>query len=103
MLAEALAALQSRDKLVVWRLGCSFGHLIDGRHDAAQTGVFLRSLTEGFDTSTASARLLFYILGAGAEFERELIEERSVAGMKPPRSGARRPSPGVRGFAVRRS
>ena len=47
-----------------------------------ERGVFLRSLTEGFDTSTASGRLLYHVLGAVAEFEREVIKERTVAGMK---------------------
>jgi len=48
----------------------------------ASGGVLLRSLTEGFDTSTASGRLLYHVLGAVAEFEREVINERTVAGMK---------------------
>jgi DNA invertase Pin-like site-specific DNA recombinase len=47
-----------------------------------ERGVFLRSLTEEFDTSTASGPLLYYVLGAVAEFEREVIKERTVAGMK---------------------
>jgi DNA invertase Pin-like site-specific DNA recombinase len=47
-----------------------------------ERGVFLRSLTEGLDTSTASGRLLHHVLGAVAECEREVIKERTVAGMK---------------------
>jgi DNA invertase Pin-like site-specific DNA recombinase len=42
-----------------------------------ERGVFLRSLTEGFDTFTASGRHLYYVLGAVAEFEREVIKERT--------------------------
>jgi DNA invertase Pin-like site-specific DNA recombinase len=45
-------------------------------------GIFLRSLTEGFDTSTASGRLPYHVLGAVAAFEREVIKERTVTGMK---------------------
>jgi DNA invertase Pin-like site-specific DNA recombinase len=43
--------------------------------------VDFRSLTDGFDTSTASGRLLFHILASMAEMERELIKERTVAGL----------------------
>jgi putative ABC transport system permease protein len=50
-----------------------------------ERGVFLRSLTEGLDTSTASGRLLHHVLGAVAECEREVIKERTVAGMKAPK------------------
>jgi DNA invertase Pin-like site-specific DNA recombinase len=85
VLAEALAALKSGDTLVVWRLdrlGRSLGHLIEVATALRKRGVFLRSLTEGFDTSTASGRLLYHVLGAVAEFEREVIKERTVAGMK---------------------
>jgi hypothetical protein len=85
VLAEALAALKSGDTLVVWRLdrlGRSLGHLIEVAGALRERGIFLRSLTEGFDTSTASGRLLYHVLGAVAEFEREVIKERTVAGMK---------------------
>jgi DNA invertase Pin-like site-specific DNA recombinase len=70
---------------VVWRLdrlGRSLGHLIEVASVLRDRGVFLRSLTEGFDTSTASGRLLYHVLGAVAEFEREVIKERTVAGMQ---------------------
>ena len=85
VLAKTLAALRSGDTLVVWRLdrlGRSLGHLIEVATVLRERGVFLRSLTEGFDTSTASGRLLYHVLGAVAEFEREVIKERTVAGMK---------------------
>ena len=69
-----------------------------------ERGVFLRSLTEGFDTSTASGRLLYHVLGAVAEFEREVIKERTVAGMKAAKKrDARRSAPGARGFTACRS
>ena len=85
VLAKTLAALRAGDTLVVWRLdrlGRSLGHLIEVATMLREQGVFLRSLTEGFDTSTASGRLLYHVLGAVAEFEREVIKERTVAGMK---------------------
>jgi DNA invertase Pin-like site-specific DNA recombinase len=85
VLAKTLAALRPGDTLVVWRLdrlGRSLGHLIEVATVLRERGIFLRSLTEGFDTSTASGRLLYHVLGAVAEFEREVIKERTVAGMK---------------------
>ena len=85
ILARTLAALQSGDTLVVWRLdrlGRSLSHLIEIATMLRERRIFLRSLTEGFDTSTASGRLLYHVLGAVAEFEREVIKERTVAGMK---------------------
>jgi len=85
VLAQALAALEPGDTLVIWRLdrlGRSLAHLISVASTLRDRGVFLRSLTEGFDTATASGRLLYHVLGAVAEFERETITERTVAGMK---------------------
>jgi DNA invertase Pin-like site-specific DNA recombinase len=85
VLARAIAGLRPGDTLVVWRLdrlGRSLGHLIEIAGTLRDRGIFLRSLSEGFDTSTASGRLLYHVLGAVAEFEREVIKERTVAGMK---------------------
>ena len=85
VLAKAMDALRAGDTLVVWRLdrlGRSLGHLIEIATTLRDRGIFLRSLSEGFDTSTASGRLLYHVLGAVAEFEREVIKERTVAGMK---------------------
>jgi DNA invertase Pin-like site-specific DNA recombinase len=85
VLAKTLATLRSGDTLVIWRLdrlGRSLAHLIEVATVLRERGVFLRSFTEGFDTSTASGRLLYHVLGAVAEFEREVIKERTVAGMK---------------------
>ena len=85
VLAKTLAALRPGDTLVVWRLdrlGRSLGLLIEVATVLRDRGVFLRSVTEGFDTSTASGRLLYHVLGAVAEFERGVIKERTVAGMK---------------------
>jgi len=83
-LNKALQALAAGDVLVVWkldRLGRSLAHLmrIVTRLEAKAIG--FRSLSEAIDTTTASGRLLFHIVGAIAEFERNLISERTSAGM----------------------
>ena len=84
-LAEALDYVRAGDTLVVWRLdrlGRSLSHLIDvvrGLHDG---NVGFRALQEQVDTTTASGKLVFHVFGALAEFERELIRERTAAGLK---------------------
>lgn len=83
-LNDALASLRPGDVLVTWkldRLGRSLAHLIEiiGRLGEQQIG--FRSLSEAIDTTTASGRLLFHVMGALAEFERALISERTRAGM----------------------
>ena len=83
-LSEALAALRPGDVLVTWkldRLGRRLSHLIEiiARLDAQDIG--FASLSEAIDTTTASGRLLFHVMGALAEFERALISERTRAGM----------------------
>jgi DNA invertase Pin-like site-specific DNA recombinase len=83
-LNEALAALRAGDVLVVWkldRLGRSLAHLIQIITRLEAEGIGFRSLSEAIDTTTASGRLLFHVMGAIAEFERSLISERTRAGM----------------------
>jgi DNA invertase Pin-like site-specific DNA recombinase len=83
-LNEALAALSAGDVLVVWkldRLGRSLAHLIQITTRLEAEGMGFRSLSEAIDTTTASGRLLFHVMGAIAEFERSLISERTRAGM----------------------
>ena len=66
---------------MVWkldRLGRSIQGLISLAADLSARKIDFRSLTDGFDTSTASGRLLFHILASVAEMERELIKERTV-------------------------
>ena len=63
------------------RLGRSIQGLIALAADLSARKVDFRSLTDGFDTSTASGRLLFHILASVAEMERELIKERTIAGL----------------------
>jgi len=83
-LNEALAALEPGDVLVTWkldRLGRSLAHLISITTRLEAEGIGFRSLSEAIDTTTASGRLLFHVMGALAEFERALISERTRAGM----------------------
>ena len=87
-LADALAYLRRGDVLVVWkldRLGRSMAHLIDTVRGLEAKGVGFRSLTEGVDTTTPGGTLvfhIFHIFGALAQFERDLIRERTNAGLK---------------------
>ena len=84
-LAEALAYLREGDTLIVWkldRLGRSMKHLIDIVTDLDSRGVGFRSLTENIDTTTSGGRLVFHLFGALAQFERDLIRERTRAGLQ---------------------
>ena len=84
-LTKALALCEAGDVLTVWRLdrlGRSLGHLIETVTELGERGVGFRSLTEAIDTTTAGGRLTFHLFGALAEFERELIGERTRAGLK---------------------
>jgi DNA invertase Pin-like site-specific DNA recombinase len=83
-LNRALRTLAAGDVLVVWkldRLGRSLSHLIQVMTRLEAEDIGFRSLSEAIDTTTASGRLLFHIMGAIAEFERSLISERTRAGM----------------------
>jgi DNA invertase Pin-like site-specific DNA recombinase len=83
-LDAALAAVGEGDVLVVWkldRLGRSLPHLIEIVTGLGERGVAFRSLTEQIDTTTAGGRLVFHVMGALADFERDLISERTRAGM----------------------
>jgi DNA invertase Pin-like site-specific DNA recombinase len=77
------------DTLVVWRLdrlGRSLRHLIDTITGLNERGVGFKSLTENIDTTTSGGKLVFHIFGALAEFEREIIRERTQAGLQSARS-----------------
>ncbi len=83
-LAEALRSLREGDTLVVWkldRLGRSMTHLLAVVLDLEARGVGFRSLTEAIDTATPAVRLIFYVFGALGQFERDLIRERTGAGL----------------------
>jgi DNA invertase Pin-like site-specific DNA recombinase len=91
-LDAALAQLREGDVLVVWRLdrlGRSLGHLIETISDLHRRGVGFRSLTEQIDTTTPSGKLIFHVFGALAEFERDLIRERTQAGLSAARARGR--------------
>jgi DNA invertase Pin-like site-specific DNA recombinase len=88
-LSEALSHLRAGDTLVVWRLdrlGRSLRHLIDTITELNNRGVGFKSLQENIDTTTSGGKLVFHIFGALAEFEREIIRERTQAGLVSARS-----------------
>lgn len=83
-LTEALSFLREGDTLIVWkldRLGRSMSHLLQTVADLEGRGVGFKSLTENIDTTTPTGRLVFHIFGALGEFERDLIRERTNAGL----------------------
>ena len=91
-LEEVLDALRPGDTLVVWRLdrlGRSLRHLIDTVTALDEQQVGFRSLRESIDTTTAGGRLVFHLFGALAQFEREIIRDRTVAGLAAARARGR--------------
>ena len=91
-LDRVLEQLRDGDTLVVWRLdrlGRSLRHLIDVVADLSARGVGFRSVTESIDTTTSGGRLVFHVFGALAEFERDLIRERTLAGLQAARRRGR--------------
>src|SRR5215217_3172721 len=99
-LSEALSYVRSGDTLVVWRLdrlGRSLGHLIETVRYLQDRGVQFRSLQEQLDTATSGGKLVFHVFGALAEFERDLIRERTMAGLAAARARGR--SGGRRGLS----
>jgi DNA invertase Pin-like site-specific DNA recombinase len=80
----ALNYVRKGDTLVVWRLdrlGRSLPHLIATMTNLEERGIGFKSLTENIDTTTSGGKLIFHIFGALAEFERNLIRERTQAGL----------------------
>ena len=100
---DGVRALRTGDVLVVWkldRLGRNLAHLVNTVQDLSARGVGLRVLTgQGaqIDTTTAAGRVVFGIFAALAEFERELIRERTLAGLTAARARGRK---GGRTFAL---
>jgi DNA invertase Pin-like site-specific DNA recombinase len=97
-LAAALGFVREGDILTVWkldRLGRSLPHLIETVNALETRGVSFRSLTEAIDTTTPGGRLIFHIFGALGQFERDLIRERTRAGLDAAaargRQGGRKP------------
>ena len=91
-LTGVLEMVRSGDTLVVWRLdrlGRSLKHLIHLVEKLEHQGIGLRSLQENIDTTTNGGRLVFHLFGALAEFERNLIRERTQAGLSAARARGR--------------
>ena len=88
-LLEAIEFARRGDTLVVWkldRLGRSLKHLIETINKLHSKGVGFASLQESIDTTTSGGKLVFHVFGALAEFERELIRERTNAGLQAARA-----------------
>ena len=91
-LTDSLSHLRSGDVLVVWRLdrlGRSLKQLIEVAQDLEKRGIGLRSLQEQIDTTTPGGKLVFHVFGALAEFERDLVRERTNAGLTSARARGR--------------
>lgn len=97
-LDQMLQEARPKDVIVVWkldRLGRSLKHLVDLVAELNERNIGLRSLNDPIDTTTAQGRLVFNIFASLAEFEREIIRERTNAGLAAARArgkkGGRRP------------
>jgi len=91
-LEQALDYLREGDVLVVWRLdrlGRSLKYLIEVITRLNERGIGFKSLTEQIDTTTSGGKLIFHVFGALAEFERDIIRERTQAGMAAARARGR--------------
>jgi DNA invertase Pin-like site-specific DNA recombinase len=91
-LTKARELLRKGDTLVVWRLdrlGRSLKNLLEWMAWLEQEQIALKSLQENIDTSTSSGKLIFHIFGALAEFEKNLIKERTQAGLSSARARGR--------------
>lgn len=89
---EALALARPGDTLVVWRLdrlGRSLKHLIETITALQEQGIGFRSVQENIDTTSSGGRLIFHIFGSLAEFELDLIRERTQTGLAAARSRGR--------------
>ena len=90
---KMLDMARAGDVIVVWRLdrlGRSLKHLIETVTMLGERGIELRSLKENIDTTTSTGKLMFHIIGAMAEFERDVISERTQAGLDAARARGRR-------------
>lgn len=91
-LEEALSYLRKGDTLVVWkldRLGRSLQHLIQVVNQLREKDIYFRSIQESLDTSSSGGKLIFHIFGALAEFERDVIRDRTMAGLAAARARGR--------------
>jgi len=91
-LNKLLDNVRQDDVIVIWkldRLGRSLKHLVQLVHDLMEKGVGLQSLNDPIDTTSAQGRLTFNIFASLAEFEREVIRERTMAGLSAARARGR--------------
>lgn len=92
-LSQCLRTLRKGDVLVVWkldRLARSLKDLVEIVQDLHDGDVGFKSLTESIDTTSSGGRLVFHIFGALAEFEHDLIRERTIAGLEAARARGRK-------------
>lgn len=92
-LNKALAECRTGDTLVVWkldRLGRSLPHLVETVRELVSRGVGFKSLQENIDTTTSGGKLIFHIFASLAEFERDIIRERTNAGLAAARARGRK-------------
>lgn len=92
VLAEMLAHLRAGDVLIIWkldRLGRSLRHLVELVNDLLGRGIGLQSINDPIDTTTPHGRLVFNIFASLAEFERDIIRERTQAGLNAARARGR--------------
>lgn len=92
-LAEALQHCRTGDTLVVWkldRLGRSLPHLVETVRDLLTQGVGFKSLQESIDTTTSGGKFIFHVFASLAEFERDIIRERTHAGLSAARARGRK-------------
>lgn len=85
--------ISGRETLVIWkldRLGRSLKNLIDYTSRLEEMDIHFQSITDGIDTKTAAGRFFFHVMGALAQMERELIIERTKAGLVAARERGRR-------------
>ncbi len=90
---KMLEIARAGDSVVIWRLdrlGRSLKELIETVNGLAERGIELHSLKENIDTSTPTGKLMFHIIAALAEFERDIIQERTLAGLDAARARGRK-------------
>jgi len=91
-ISEALTFMRPGDTLVVWRLdrlGRSLKDLLQRIEELQQRGIQFRSLHESIDTTSPGGKFQFHVFSALAEFERDLIRERTMAGLRAARARGR--------------
>src|SRR5690606_41741541 len=92
VLDKMIEQFREGDELYAWRLdrlGRSLKHIIDLVLSLSEKGIIIKSLTDGVDTNTINGRLFLNIMASLAEYERELIRERTKAGLQSARACGR--------------